>query len=224
MNRKPTALVSASVRIVDTLKRAFDKHNEHGESPAEIGIAFIEPKSIENGNLPRIHSARQLAKQCNLQNPEFFSYEFVFEWAIPEKYVLHKVSLQTLMERGLPMDWLLPPSTEEVRRYIAREFQQCGPWEIGVALGFFARNFGARAPLNWVSHQLLRDCVRPEIVGEDVVMLEWAPEHTEKSTSNFFASWRMGSRLVYAIGGFRILTSSGIARDSKNGKKRQKTA
>lgn len=191
-NRKPTALVSASRRIVDTLKRAFNKHNKHGKSPAKIWIAFIEVPSIRNETPTRIHSARQLAEKCNLPEPESFSYEVVFEWTIPDKYVLHKVSLQTLMERGLQKNWFLPQSTAEVRRYIAREFQQCGPWEIGVTLGFFARNFGARAPLNWIPDQLFRDCVRPEIVGEDVVMLGWAPEHTEKVDFQFFCDLENG--------------------------------
>ena len=40
--REPTVLVSASDRIVDTLKRAFDKHCEDGESSAEVWIAFTE--------------------------------------------------------------------------------------------------------------------------------------------------------------------------------------
>jgi hypothetical protein len=35
-NRKPTALVSVSDRIVDTLKRAFNKHYEDRESSADI--------------------------------------------------------------------------------------------------------------------------------------------------------------------------------------------
>lgn len=47
-NRKPTALVSGSDRIVDTVKRAFDKHYEDGEPSAEIWIAFIEvPPTIK---------------------------------------------------------------------------------------------------------------------------------------------------------------------------------
>jgi hypothetical protein len=41
-NEEPTALVSGNGRIVDTLKRAFDKHHGDGESPVDIWIAFIE--------------------------------------------------------------------------------------------------------------------------------------------------------------------------------------
>jgi len=39
-NRKPAALVSGSDRIVDTLKLAFDKHYEDGESSADIWISI----------------------------------------------------------------------------------------------------------------------------------------------------------------------------------------
>jgi hypothetical protein len=99
-NRKPTALVSGSDRIVDTLQRAFSKHND-GEPPAEIWIAFIEVPSTTNQSLTRIHSAKELAERCGHPNPNLFYHEVVFEWAIPEDYVLHRVSLQTLLQRGI---------------------------------------------------------------------------------------------------------------------------
>jgi hypothetical protein len=126
-NREPTALVSGSDRIVDTSKRAFDMHYEDGESSADIWIAFIEVPSTTNETATRIHSAKELAEKCG--DPEYkkFSHEFVFEWAIPEKYVVHEVSLQTLMERGLRERRFLQPSTAEVQRYTAKEFQQQGP-------------------------------------------------------------------------------------------------
>ena len=185
-NRKPTALVSGSDRIFDTLKRAFDKHYEGGESSAEIWIAFIEVLHTRSGNATRIHSAKDLAEKCQLPEPDKFSHEVVFEWAIPEKYVLHEVSLQTLMKRKLQRDWFLQPSTEEGRCSTARELQGQDPWEIGITLGCFARKFGARAPLNWVSHQLFYDCLRPKILHDDVVELTYAHEYTEKVDFQFF--------------------------------------
>lgn len=185
-NREPTALVSGSDRIVDTLKRAFDKHYKDGESSAEIWIAFIEIPPTINKTATRIHSAKELAEKCELPEPDKFSHEVVFEWAIPEKYVLHEVSLQTLIKRKLQEHCCLQPPTKEVRRYTARELQRHGPWEIGVTLGFFARKFGARAPLNWVSHQLFHDCIRAKIVDDDVVRLNYAHGHTEIVDFQFF--------------------------------------
>ena len=196
-NRKPTALVSASDRIVDTLKRAFDKHYGPGESSAEIWIAFIEVPPTINETATRIHSAKELAGKCKLPEPNSFYHEVVFEWAIPEKYVLHEVSLQTLMERELQEHCFLQPSTLEtstleVQRYTAGELQRHGPWEIGVTLGFFARKFGARAPLNWVSHQLFHDCVPAEIMDDDVVRLKYAHGHTEIVDFQFFCDLNDG--------------------------------
>ncbi|KAL9105178.1 MAG: hypothetical protein Q9227_009591 [Pyrenula ochraceoflavens] len=185
-SREPTALVSGSDRIVDTLKRAFDKHYKDCESSAEIWIAFIQvpPTIIETST--RVHSAKELAEQCELPEPSLFSHEVVFEWAIPEKYVLFKVSLQTLMKRELEEHCFLQPSTAEVRCSTARELQRHDPWDIGVTLGLFARKFGARAPLDWVSHQLFHDCVRAKIVDDDVVRLSYAHGHTEIVDFQFF--------------------------------------
>ena len=70
-NREPTALVSGSDRIVDTLKRAFDKHYEDGESSVEIWIAFIEVPPTINETATRIHSAKELAEKCELPEPQF---------------------------------------------------------------------------------------------------------------------------------------------------------
>jgi len=185
-NREPTALVSGSDRIVDTLKRAFDKHYEDGESSADIWIAFMEVPPTLNETAARIHSAKELAEKCELSDPDKFSHEVVFEWAIPEKYVLHKVSLQTLMKRELQAHCFLQPSTKEVQRYTARELQRHGPWEIGLTLGCVARKFGARAPLNWISHQLFHDCVRAEIVDDDVVRLKYMHGQSEIVDFQFF--------------------------------------
>ncbi|OBT88857.1 hypothetical protein VE02_01922 [Pseudogymnoascus sp. 03VT05] len=100
-NRVPTALVSCSNRIVDTLKRAFDKHYENGEPLADIWIAFIEVPPGTNGAVTQIHYAKELAERCNLEEPNKFSNEVVFEWAIPTNYVVYEVSLRTLKKLGL---------------------------------------------------------------------------------------------------------------------------
>jgi len=184
-NREPTALVSGSRRIVDSLARAFDKHYSDDESPADIWIAFIEVPPTRNEDVTRIHSAKTLAEKCEHPEPNKFSHEVVFEWAIPEEWVVHKVSLQTLTNRGLQARLFQHPSAE-ARGYTARELQQQDPWEIGVTLGLFARKFGARAPVNWISHQLFHDCVRAKILYDDMVRLKYAHGHFEIVDSQFF--------------------------------------
>ena len=185
-NGEPTALVSASDRLVDTVKRAFDKHHQAGEPSAEIWIAFIEVPPTMNETTSRIHSAKELAEKCGFPEPNKFSHEIVFEWAIPKKYVLHKVSLRTLIERGLQEHCFLQSDTAEVRRCMAREFHRQDSWEIGVSLGLFARKFGARSPLKWISHQLFHDCVWTRIVNDDVVRLHYAHGHIEICDFQFF--------------------------------------
>jgi hypothetical protein len=195
-NREPTALVSVSSRIVDTLKRAFKKHFEDGESPEDIWVAFIEVPNTINGIRTRHHAASVLAEKCKLSEPNKFYHEVVFEWTIPEKYVTHKVSLQNLMDRGIQRQYFPQSSTAGVRCSIAQDVQHAmsldGPWEIGVRLGCFARNFGARAPLNWISHQLFHDCVRTEIVDADVVRLHYAHGDSEVVDFKFFCDLEDG--------------------------------
>jgi hypothetical protein len=78
-NREPTALVSGSNCIVDTLTRAFDKHfgdnYRDSESAADIWIAFIEVPPTMDKDATRIYSAKELAEKCG--DPEYkkFSYE-----------------------------------------------------------------------------------------------------------------------------------------------------
>jgi hypothetical protein len=179
-NQVPTALVSCSDRIIDTLTRAFGMHYEDGEPSADIWIAFIEVPPTTDGTATQIHSAKDLAEKCKLKEPNKFTHEVVFEWAIPKNYVIYEVSLRTLKKLGLKKDDLFKPSTAEVRCYNAEQLQQPNPCEIGYALGCFAQAFGARAPLNWISHQLFYDCVWTKIVGDDEVRIRFAHEERTK--------------------------------------------
>ena len=122
--------------------------------------------------------------------------EVVSQSAIPEKYVLHNFSLEILMERGFREDDFLQSSTAEVRRCLAKGLQRYGPWEgpldIGYILGFFARDFGSRAPLEWFSRQILRGCVRVNVVDDDVFRLNFAHGHTEMVGSLVFRDFVEG--------------------------------
>lgn len=148
-NREPTALISVSSRIIDTMQRAFEKCYTYDESPADIWIAFIKCPSTGHESPTSLHAAQHLAEECKIPTPHIFHYEYVFEWVIPDKYVLHQVSLQTLMDRGL--DWekhILAGddddevvSTSELRERVAVALlpQQAwhDPWGVGILLGAF---------------------------------------------------------------------------------------
>lgn len=96
-SRDPTALVSVSNRIIDTISRAWAKHYNEGESPEDIWIAFIEaPAASGASHRPpaRIHPAERLGKECGISSPELFRHEIIFEWAVPDDFVLHEICLQ----------------------------------------------------------------------------------------------------------------------------------
>ena len=172
------------------MKRAFDKHYVGNESAADIWIVFItippqsplpsssstkrDQNQAKDKDTPRIHNARVLAERCLVETPRKFMHEVLFEWAIPEKYVTHQVSLQTLLDRGFQDQYFrILASTSEVLYHIARRFQFCrhDPYQVGIALGTFAQKFGARAPLDWISHQLFHDCMDTETLSDDIVKL-----------------------------------------------------
>ena len=62
-NREPTALVSASDRIVDTLKRAADKHHKNGDVPPDAWTAFIEVPPSMNESATRIPFRERIGRK-----------------------------------------------------------------------------------------------------------------------------------------------------------------
>lgn len=54
-NREPTALVSASKHIIDTLKRAVEKYEVDDESPENIWIVFLSAPPAPEETRTRIH-------------------------------------------------------------------------------------------------------------------------------------------------------------------------
>jgi hypothetical protein len=83
--------------FIDVLRRAFDKLYE-GEEPDQIWIVFI---SVPYKDKSTYHHAEHLARDIGHDTPRMFKNEYIFEWEIPEEYIVHKVSVQTLLERGL---------------------------------------------------------------------------------------------------------------------------
>ncbi|KAB5535238.1 hypothetical protein GE09DRAFT_355713 [Coniochaeta sp. 2T2.1] len=191
---EPTALVSVSTRIIDTVQRAFammyyetDNCSIHAakatNDPEDILIVFIEVPDAEHAAPVRIHEAQSLAKKSGVKEVGMFKYERLFEWEIPQEYVLHGVSLQMLLDRGiggyilqspsrvtalmqhglwdhnLQEDQPLPPSSAKTLKYCIREDIESDPWgEGGLYLGFFAKSFGYRAPFGWIAYRLFVDC------------------------------------------------------------------
>ncbi|KAL7942622.1 hypothetical protein V8C42DRAFT_331480 [Trichoderma barbatum] len=208
-SKEPTALISVSNRIIDTIRRAFEKYYTHDELPGDIWIAFIKVPTAVHESATSVHAAQSLAEECEYQESEKFQHEFIFEWKIPDEYVLHQVSLQTLIDRGL--DWrkhLIADgyddkvvSTSELRSRVAMDFQSehswQGGWETGMYLGDFARKFGARAPLDWVARQLFYDCTTTKISDEVVVRIYYACDSSITIDFDFF--WELDGGVENAL-------------------------
>ena len=86
-NRKPTALVSVSDRIVDTVQRAYEKYYDFDEDPKVIWIAFIRVSNRWRGCQFRVHWGVELAEEYGWDDAGAFRHEFVFEWSIPEDFL-----------------------------------------------------------------------------------------------------------------------------------------
>lgn len=84
-----------------------------------------------------------------------FKDKYIFKWEVLEKYIVHKVLVQTLLERGFSMErycgysnnkrQLLP--TYVLRQDIAKHILNPtnGAYDIGMSLGFVAQCFRVRA-------------------------------------------------------------------------------
>jgi len=159
--RQPTALISVTVNFTDALRRAFENYYG-GDSPDRIWIVFI---SVPHKDRSIYHHAERLARKIGRNKTAMFKDEFIFEWEIPEKYIVHNVSVQTLRERGLDLERYCGYSnggTSLLRQKIAEHI--LGPsnsgYDVGLSLGFMARHFGARASVCDIAHQILSECIR----------------------------------------------------------------
>ncbi|KAK7957348.1 uncharacterized protein PG986_006570 [Apiospora aurea] len=112
---------------------------------------------MEAAAAPRTYWAKALADRFQHPEPKLFRYEFVVECAIPEDWVNHKISLETLMHRGLDWERHLSPFTAtwtmDSLLVSIEQGQLCS----------ITRYFGARAPpMGWIEKQLFRDLFRPK--------------------------------------------------------------
>lgn len=190
-----TPFVPVSKRIMDTLQNALEKYRSN-RSPADIWIIFVEVPANDTREKPiRIHSAEELAEGCGHPNPQQFRHEALVEYSIPWDYVSHRVSLQTLMDRGLinhlesprlplpsylwkplnwnPPEWNPPKNVGEYLCYTLTHVfwnNGLGVWTMGAYLAPFIRMFGARAPLLWIANQLFIECLESRCDDKDPKM------------------------------------------------------
>ncbi|KAM0134450.1 hypothetical protein ACHAO1_005662 [Botrytis cinerea] len=156
-NRIPIALVSVTSSIIRAIKTAFNKHYKDGENPVGIWIVFI--------GVPYQDADRK-----------GFKDEYLFEWEIPMEYVVHRVSVKTLVDRGLDMKgyreeiWdrelnrrvSILPRTAILRNRIANTVCDVSYshnlFESHVYLAEMARAFGARVVCLNIPWEIFADC------------------------------------------------------------------
>jgi len=187
-----TALISVTVNFIDALRRAFEKYYE-GDDPDQIWIVFIR---VPYKDKRTYHHAEHLAREIGQNETSMFKHEYIFEWEIPKKYIVHKVSVQTLLERGLNMERYCEysnnrqrlPSAYLLRQDIARHIldPSNGGYDIGMSLGFMARCFGARALACDIAHKILFECTGNVRIDDDAQYVYMDRHETIVDFEHFF--------------------------------------
>ena len=145
----PTALVSTTTRLLRAIHTAFDKL--HSGEPAErIEILFIKPPAASSA----LHSADDLARKLHwlAEKRKNYKDEYLFEWAIPECSVIHRVTMATLLRRGLSIQLLCGsqthfadfPRMREFRMVFRQYWGSLRVYERGFRAGRVACLFGRR--------------------------------------------------------------------------------
>jgi hypothetical protein len=114
---------------------------------------------------------------------------------VPEKYIVHKVSVQTLLERGLSMERYCkysnnkrqPPPAYLLRQDIAKYILDPanGGYDIGMSLGSIAQCFRARAPVHGIAHRILSKCTQFCYVNRNAQNMRVSYWHSHETTLNF---------------------------------------
>lgn len=155
-----------TVNFIDALRRALRKYYE-GDSPDRIWIVLI---SVPHKDRSIYHHAEHLARESGQDKTAIFKDEYIFEWEIPEKCIVHEVSVQTLLGSGLDLGRYSGYSNGRRRLSPAFHLRQKtakhildpsnSGHDIASSLGFMARHFGARAVVCDITHQILFECSR----------------------------------------------------------------
>lgn len=195
-NREPTALVSTSSRIIDTIARAFRIIWENKRlGPDDVSIAIIESPEHAGGQPPRtqhtppvVHHAQALAEECGHESANLFKYEWIFEWQIPIQHV-RVVSLGDLMRDSVWNDSIGQlcktsideghrPSSKDLHRILSTvifsNHKDMSGWlvsNIAKSLVDFAWPFGATVA-GVVARQLEIDCLK-DVTPRDIFENQW---------------------------------------------------
>ncbi|KAB8232610.1 uncharacterized protein BDW43DRAFT_311995 [Aspergillus alliaceus] len=191
-NQKPTALVSVGDRLIEALHHAFVKYYNRHERAGDIWIAIISNSAGGNETSP-YHHAEKLAHELGKspKDSRKFKHEYVFEWEIPDQYVEHMVSVETLLDRGLNLDSYLEgdhlPDLRGFRSSMIDMFLGDDGLCVGRELGRMARCFGARAPVKEIANSILTDCPICISFDGETQYVEWTTTYESDTDAYTFA-------------------------------------
>jgi hypothetical protein len=185
-NRQRTALVSVTNRPLEALNRALKKYYNSHENPGTIWIVIIRVPDGRNSIRP--HHVQRLAQRLAQRRDDpaddvvKYKYEYVFEWEIPQEYVVHCVSLRTLIHRGIERMLRLQyypqgfPSFKKMRDDLLKNNILANPSGTEFWLCSLAQAFGARAYTYEIALRTLHNCLSGGYIDEDnqYVYFNWA--------------------------------------------------
>jgi len=157
----PTALVSTTTNFLRVLHLAYQKLWD-GETADQIELIFIVPDPEADA---RLHRAKDLADQIVDWSEEYrrlFTHEFVYEWQIPESAVAHRITMDTLLRRGLDLDQLCGPTEFEefpgmidFQSLIRTHWKRSCLFDIGYKAGMAACLFGFHSLTSLILDEIL---------------------------------------------------------------------
>ncbi|CAI7622660.1 unnamed protein product [Penicillium glandicola] len=166
-NKRHTALVSVTDRPIEALHRAFVKYNNLHDEADDIWIAIISVP-VRGNDTSLYHHAEDLALdlEMGLEESRKFRHEYLFEWEIPDQYVKHMVSVETLLDRGLNLDSYLAggllPDLQTFQRSMIDMF-------LDETLDGYC--------VGKIAHNLLTDCPLWTSIDDGTQYCKWAIEY-----------------------------------------------
>jgi hypothetical protein len=163
-NKQPTALVSVTDRPLEALHRALAEYYDTNKDPGSIWIVII--RVPDGGNHDGPHHARRLAQRY--LDADAFKHEYLFEWEIPRRYVEHRVSVKTLLDRRIEKEIDLGfRDFRTTRNALIKEIRDSDDaYGTGRLLGSLAQAFGTGAYTYEIAFHTLYNCLSVGDVDE----------------------------------------------------------
>jgi len=166
-NRRPTAVVSVTNRPLEALHRALEKRYLFDEDPGTIWIVINRVPNDGDNCGP--HHAQSLAETKKYSDAQVFEHEYQTKWEIPQDYVKHRVSVKTLLSRGIEriIDLYFPEFRMTQNEFIKEIANSEDFYGAGRLIGTLAQIFGTGEYTADIASRILQDCLDVGHLDED---------------------------------------------------------